>query len=132
MRFIMSVCMSAQNNSLPTGRIFIKFVLGDVFLKICRKNSSFFQRRTHIIDLLTKLLLKWNLAMLLLLLITVVNLYNSLSVELPYIVKLNVLTERNETQLQTRNNRNAFQHRGLQYSCTLLLLKMEAECFFET
>jgi hypothetical protein len=35
--FIMSVCLSAWNNSAPTGQIFMKF---DYFLKICQENSS--------------------------------------------------------------------------------------------
>ena len=42
----MSVCMSAQNNSLPTGRIFIKFVLGDVFFKNLSQKFKFLPK-TH-------------------------------------------------------------------------------------
>jgi hypothetical protein len=133
MSFIMSVCLSAQNNSAPIGRIFIKFVLGYVFSKrICHKNSSFFQRHTHTNNRPTDetpVQMERNH-------VTAASnnccKFNILRVEVSRTVKLNVLTERNETQLQTSNKRNAFKHHGLQYSCTLLLLKMEAECFFET
>jgi len=38
--FVMSVCLSACNNSAPSGKNFTEFVIEN-FSKICRENSSF-------------------------------------------------------------------------------------------
>jgi len=37
--FVISVCLSAWNNSTPAGQIFLKFDI-KYFLKICRENSN--------------------------------------------------------------------------------------------
>jgi hypothetical protein len=134
MSFIMSVCLSAQNNSARTGRIFIKLSSEIFFLNLSQKFKFLPKTDTHThthnrhTDE-TPVQMERNH-------VTAASnnccKFNILSVELSRTVKLCVLTERNETQLQTSNKRNAFKHHGLQYSCTLLLLKMEAECFFET